>query len=121
MSKVLLVEDEVDLADVIEVILEEEGFTVIKASNSHDAREKFNQNRPDIVISDVNIPGENGFTLVGDIKDEAPQTRCIIITGAIGVKSGPPAPEKKSVQADYILTKPLDFDEFIKLLKQLAA
>jgi signal transduction histidine kinase/CheY-like chemotaxis protein len=66
--RVLVVEDEVDSRDLIELLLESEGAIVSSASSADAALERLPGFRPDIVLSDVGMPGHDGYWLVQQIR-----------------------------------------------------
>ena len=60
-KKILVVDDEQDIVDLISYNLSKEGFTVITASNGTEAVEAAVASRPDLVILDIMMPGMDGF------------------------------------------------------------
>lgn len=67
-NKVLIVEDEHELADVLEGRLKDEGFDVIKASNGKDGLETAKAENPDIIVLDLLMPIMNGQTMLSDLR-----------------------------------------------------
>jgi PAS domain S-box-containing protein len=67
--KVLLVDDEPDVRELLTTILEEHGATVTAASSAPDALEAFKQSPPDILVSDIAMPFEDGYTLIHKIRE----------------------------------------------------
>jgi two-component system, chemotaxis family, CheB/CheR fusion protein len=66
---ILVVEDDLDNLEVLSITLEAQGASVIKALSVAEAMGKFAQaERLDLVISDVNLPGEDGFDLIRQIR-----------------------------------------------------
>ncbi len=68
MSKVLVVEDEVNIATIIKVNLQNEGFEVEMANDGEEGFEKFNTFKPDIVLLDIMMPKMNGFQVCEKIR-----------------------------------------------------
>lgn len=66
--RVLVVEDEEDISEIISYNLSEEGFIVTKSDNGLDAWNKIQKNLPDLIILDIMIPGINGLDLCKKIK-----------------------------------------------------
>ena len=60
---ILIAEDEPALRENLQWMLEMEGYTVNVAGNGHDAFEAACQSPPDLVLTDVMMPGEDGFSL----------------------------------------------------------
>jgi CheY-like chemotaxis protein len=68
MKKILLVDDEDNIRFVYSEELKEEGYEIISAANGIDALELFKQDRPDLVILDIQMPGLNGIEVLRRMK-----------------------------------------------------
>jgi len=62
-NRILLVEDEANIAEGLKFNLEQEDFTVVWVANGGKVMEKFETERFDLVIMDIMLPGMNGFDL----------------------------------------------------------
>ena len=80
-NKILLVDDEQDLREVLEISLLDFGYTVLTAENGKEALEIFKKENPVIVLTDLKMPEMGGIELLRKIKDYNPDTEVIIITG----------------------------------------
>jgi len=63
IAKLLVVDDEAHIRDMLTLLLEMHGFSISTAVDGHDAWEKISQNCPDVVILDVMMPEMDGITL----------------------------------------------------------
>ncbi|MFH2063688.1 MAG: hybrid sensor histidine kinase/response regulator [Pseudomonadota bacterium] len=77
----LLVDDEEDIRDVLELVLTDLGYAVFTAPNGEIALRIFKEKRPEIVLTDIKMPGMDGVELLRQIKQESPGTEVIMITG----------------------------------------
>lgn len=69
MTSVVVVEDEADIADLLALYLEREGWRVHIAANGHDGLETIRARRPDFVILDVGLPGDlDGFAVCRELR-----------------------------------------------------
>ncbi len=68
-KKILIVEDDTDLAHLAQITLEKEGHTVVTASGGQEALECVAVNKPDLVVMDVMMPEMDGFELLGRLKE----------------------------------------------------
>lgn len=68
MSTVLVVEDTASEMELITTFLKESGYTVIGAVDAQEALNKVSQCRPDVIVTDVVMPGMSGFELCRSIK-----------------------------------------------------
>jgi PAS domain S-box-containing protein len=80
-KKLLLADDEEGIRKVLGIALEDSGYEVLTAENGEDALDIFRRNRPPIVMTDIKMPGMDGIELLRKIKQEAPDTEVIMITG----------------------------------------
>lgn len=80
-EKILLVDDEPEILDILTDFLEDEDFTVISAKDGVEALELFNHHDLDLVITDVRMPNKNGIELLKDIGESPKDVDVIILTG----------------------------------------
>jgi CheY-like chemotaxis protein len=66
--KVLVVDDDPDARDLVEFILERHGAEVRQAASAADALETLNQSLPDVLISDIGMPEEHGYSLIRKVR-----------------------------------------------------
>ncbi len=81
IHRLLLVDDEEDIRDVLQLPLEDLGYAVLTADNAETALSIFRSQHPDIVLTDIKMPGMDGIELLREIKTERPDTEVIMITG----------------------------------------
>ena len=79
--KVLCIEDDETVRNNIQYFLEDEGYEVISADNGLDGIQLFRDLKPDLVLSDLRMPGMNGLEVLETIKQESQNTEVIIISG----------------------------------------
>jgi two-component system response regulator PilR (NtrC family) len=114
---VLVVDDEQIIRESLSFILQKEGYEVEEAPNGQVAYKKISENPPDIVITDIEMPGMKGLDLLEKVSQVSPQTFVIIITAYGSIETAIQALRKGAY--DYIL-KPLDFDELVLRLRRLS-
>lgn len=107
-EKVLIVDDDTSLRRVLEYNLVEEGYDVVTAPEGIEGLRLFRERLPDLVITDLKMPGIDGFELLKTVKDEAPETQVVVITAFGAVETAVEA--MKAGAYDYI-TKPFNRDE----------
>ena len=81
--KILVVDDEKDLRDLISLFLKREGFEVKNASDGEEAFGLINQERPDLVISDIRMPNWDGYELMKRVSSDLtpPRLPMLFISG----------------------------------------
>ncbi len=81
INKLLLVDDEPDILRVLSISLKADGYDVRTAPGGEEALAIFSTERPDIVITDIKMPGMNGIEVLREVKKIDQETEVIIITG----------------------------------------
>jgi len=116
--RVLVVEDDDVIRDLISVNLELEGFEVVPAIDGLDALEKIGDADPDVVTLDVMMPRLDGWATVEKLRAN-PETADvkIVLLSARAQESDLQRGEKLGV--DAYLTKPFDPDELIETVRRL--
>jgi DNA-binding NtrC family response regulator len=116
MSKtILIVEDEQVLRESLAGLLEAEGYAVVQAPDGRAAHEYLLQGAADVVLSDVRMPEMDGMTLLGHIRQLAPQTPVIMVTAYGTVDNAVEA--MRAGAWDYLL-KPVQFDDLLLKLER---
>ena len=80
MEKLLVVDDERSMRELLELVLKREGYGVHTAENGTRALELIRQNVYDLIISDVKMPDINGIDLLARVREISPETMVIMIT-----------------------------------------
>ena len=86
MAKILVADDAFFTRKVLREILEPEGHLVVEACDGQEAIQKFHDERPDLVLLDLSMPGTDGLKALRSIKAAAPEAKVIIIS-ALGQPS----------------------------------
>ena len=81
MDKLLLIDDEPDILRVLSMSLKADGYDVISAQNGAEGVAAFEKEKPDIVITDIKMPGMDGIEVLKKVKGLNPDAEVIIITG----------------------------------------
>ncbi|GAB4166840.1 MAG: acetoacetate metabolism transcriptional regulator AtoC [Geothermobacteraceae bacterium] len=107
-EKILIVDDEEGMRRLLSRILVKEGYETFAAANGNDALQAVALEQYDLVITDLKMPGMDGLTLLGELKDYDPRLPIIVITAYGTVENAVQALRKGAF--DYI-TKPFEADE----------
>lgn len=81
MKKILVIDDERPTLTMFRLFLGVYGFDVLMAENGLEGIEIFEKERPPIVITDIKMPGIDGFEVLRRIKEMSPETDVIVVTG----------------------------------------
>ncbi len=118
MARILVVDDDAAMREVVRIRLEKWGHSVKTAGDATAAAGVVTDWDPDIVVTDLVMPGRNGLELLRELQGEEPQRPVILITAHGEVEQAVEA--MKCGAADFI-TKPIDYEQFRSLLETLEA
>ena len=82
MSKILVIDDEQSIRDLLDRLLRRKGYDVILAESGQKGLECFRRERPDVLVLDLKMPGMDGLTVLQQVRSLDPKTPVIILTGA---------------------------------------
>jgi DNA-binding NtrC family response regulator len=82
MTKILLIDDEQSILDLLDVLLRWKGYDVVVAENGREGLKVFRRERPDVVVLDLKMPVMDGLTVLQELRTLDPTKPVIILTGA---------------------------------------
>jgi two-component system nitrogen regulation response regulator GlnG len=113
-KKIWVLDDDKSIRWVLQKALEKNNFITTTFSNTNEAINQFNHDMPDLIISDIKMPGESGIQFLQKVKDKFPDIPIIIMTAFTDLEA---AVDSYSHGAYEYLPKPFDIDEAIKIIK----
>lgn len=120
MLKLLLVDDEQPILDGLKQLIDwsEIGVSSIKtATNGRDALAVMNNFKPDIIITDIKMPFMNGLELIRTVKEDLPETKCIVLCGYQDFEYARQAMKYGAVR---YLVKPVEEEELIEIIEDIS-
>jgi len=115
---ILVVEDSISELELISRYLQQGGYTVIGATNAQDALDKVNTQRPDVVVTDLVMPGMSGYELCRALKNNPAMERVPVVVCSSknqeidrlwAMKQG----------ADAYITKPFTQEDLLRSVKAM--
>ncbi len=115
---VYFIDDSATMREVIKIAFRRERINVITCADAASALAQFEQNRPDVVITDVIMPDQDGYSVCTQIKQN-PQFSEVPVVLMSGVVNKSVADKAVSVKADELIRKPFQPQELIGRVKSL--
>ncbi|HEU4382049.1 MAG TPA: HD domain-containing phosphohydrolase [Anaeromyxobacteraceae bacterium] len=117
-TRVLIVDDDASVRDVIGVLLSEEGYQCTLAEGAQQALDTARHTEPHLVISDVKMPGKDGFWLLDRLRKEYPDTAVVMLTAFGDTEAAVECLRRGA--ADYLL-KPPKVTDLIRAIERALA
>ncbi|WP_282846041.1 response regulator [Microbacterium oxydans] len=116
-SRVLVVDDDPDVALLVKTVLERRaGCIVDVAEDGQIAIDRVADVRPDVVVTDIEMPGLSGLELLAELRRIVPSVPVVVMTAHVSVEY---AVSALRAQADEFLTKPLDNGKLVEAVTRL--
>ena len=115
---ILVVDDDATVRIMLARLLRTQGYTVFQAGNAREARAVLDRDRPDLVISDIVMPGESGIELRRAIASRWPEMPVILISG---FSAEGPAEFAARTPNTVFVQKPFAADQLLELVEQTIA
>ena len=113
-KKIWVLDDDKSIRWVLQKALDKNNFITTTFTNTNEAINQFNHDMPDLIISDIKMPGESGIQFLQKVKDKFPDIPIIIMTAFTDLEA---AVDSYSHGAYEYLPKPFDIDEAIQIIK----
>lgn len=114
--RILIVDDDTDSREMLMFALEGEGAEVISVGSVADAIDILARHQPDLLISDIRMPGEDGYSLLRQMREKAPEIPAIAVTAFARVED-----REDALAAGFQchIAKPIDLVELYKIVSTL--
>jgi len=118
MAKILVVDDEIQLIELVQIRLEADGYEVITANDGEEGLEKAKSEKPDLILLDVMMPKMDGYQACSLLKNDE-QTKNIPVILFTGKAQEDFEDVGKKAGADAFITKPFDPPELLAKIEEL--
>ena len=116
-TKILLVDDETGILDTLRILFRGEGYNVVSAQGGREALEALPEQAPDIVLTDIRMPGTSGLEVMAKAHQVDPEMAVILMTAQASLQS---AVRAVNEGAYYYLQKPFANDELLAICRRAA-
>ena len=113
--KVLLVDDEMGILDSLGILFKGEGYAVIAAKGGSEALDILSETKPDLVVTDIRMPGTSGLEVLAKVREVDPEMPVILMTAQASLQS---AVRAVNEGAYYYLQKPFANDELLAICRR---
>jgi two-component system, OmpR family, response regulator MprA len=114
-TRILVVDDDISLTAILKERLLYEGFEVNTAADGHEGYLAYLRHLPDMILTDVQMPGENGLELMEHVWTHNPEVKAIYMTGEWATFQSAIGQEEKKLRA-RVLRKPFSGAELMRLV-----
>jgi DNA-binding response OmpR family regulator len=118
LKRILIVDDEVQLVEMVKMRLESAGYEVILAYDGQEGFEKARRDKPDLIILDLMLPKMDGYKVCGLLKNDARYSKIPIIMFTARVQDEDMRLGKDLGAQEYV-TKPFDPKILLSKIKEL--
>ncbi len=115
--KILLVDDESGILDTLRILLRGDGYEVVTAMSGREAVEMLPETSPDIVLTDIRMPGMTGLEVMAKAHEVDPETAVILMTAQASLQT---AVRAVNEGAYYYLQKPFANEELLAICRRAA-
>ena len=124
--KILIVDDESDIATYLATVLRVNGFSPTVAIDAQSALTIVHETHPDLISLDIMMPKESGITMYIQLKkDQETVDIPVIIVSGVAQEGGfdfrSYVPDESVAEPECFMEKPIDVDEYVKTIKQLTS
>lgn len=114
VKKILIIDDEDELNEMMTMRLTKAGFTVESAIDGPSGLEKVKSFNPDVVLLDINMPGMDGWEVCAKLRSdpETADTNIVVFTATRNFQKA------KDYGVSRVVLKPFNYDEIVNLLQQ---
>jgi DNA-binding response OmpR family regulator len=116
-KQILVIDDDAAIRLTIETILTSSGYGVVCAADGKEGVRLFRDLRPDLVITDVIMPVQEGIETILVLRQEQPDAKIIAMSGGGRIASSNLLGMARGFGADHILAKPFDLEGLIAVVQ----
>jgi len=120
MARILVIDDDDQLSEILRKMLSRAGYEVLVASDGRKGVELYRKEQPDVVITDVIMPEKEGAELIFELQKEFPDIKIIAMSGGGAIKAEDYFKSITSLSnVQHTFEKPFVFDEMLQAVKEL--
>ncbi len=119
MAKILIIDDDEDFRSMLCKLLTRAAYTVVEARDGREGLAKNKIELPDLIITDIIMPNEDGIGAILSLNKEFPERKIIAVSGGGLVQPHDYLHMAKNFGANLVFTKPIHNQEFLQAVNDL--
>ena len=119
MPTILIIDDDIDLRRMLARLLARENYLTLEASNGLEALSLLDHNIPDLIITDIIMPDQDGIGTINTLRKKYPEIKIIAISGGGRMLSEDYLKIAKMLGAHHVMPKPFSNQELLEKIKEL--
>ena len=116
-TKILVVDDDVPLTAILHEMLLDEGFEVNTAADGHEGYLAYLKHLPDVILTDIQMPGQSGLELMEHVWMDNPEVRAIYMSGELTTCQSGSGQQRQKLRGK-LLRKPFRWAELMRVLSE---
>jgi DNA-binding NtrC family response regulator len=121
MTKILVIDDDALVRTTLEYLLRDAGYEIATAEDGVRGMAMFRSEQPDLVITDIIMPEQEGIQTVIEMRKAKPDAKIIAISGSRRIGNADFLKMARSLGAMDVLSKPFDADELLTIVENCLA
>lgn len=117
-GRVLIIDDDDGVRVTIEHVLSVLGYQIASASDGRQANRLFEEFNPDVVITDIIMPAQDGMETITKLKKRRSNVKIIAMSGGARIDNANVLQKAQELGADHVLPKPFEFDQLTDLVQR---
>ena len=119
MARILIIDDDVQILDMLRQTLEREGFEVVDAPNGEEGIRLYREDPADLIITDIIMPEKEGIETIMELKRDFPDVKIIAISGGGRVDPEEYLHMAEKLGAKRTFAKPVEREDLLKAIQEL--
>jgi DNA-binding response OmpR family regulator len=119
MTKILVIDDQIEMRQIMKSLLEEQGYEVEIAQDGNDGLNRHRENPANLIITDLHMPEKDGLETIKELRDAKEDVKIIAMSGANTFMVDTNLDTSERMGADKAFSKPFDHDEFNQAVRDL--
>ena len=120
MKRILVIDDDVQMRQMLKQMLERQGYEVIDAPDGKKGMKLYRQAPTDLIITDIIMPEKDGIETIIELWHDYPEAKIIVISGGCrNIEAKSCISYAKGLGVSHIFTKPFDRKELLEAIQEL--